>query len=156
MDTRYTGGALFIRGGDSRVYMDTVTFCNNEATQEGGAIDISWRTRYVEILNGKFYNNQALGYLLPDGDADGDGGAISASNTYIVIEDSTFAYNVAHRGGAIRNSQGDLYVRNSVFSHNRGYIASWDATGDETEGTYILKHVYCRLHVQYLQIIACI
>lgn len=128
-----TGGAISAAGGDLTI--EKSNFENNTAADAGGAVH--WQTfefdnkNNVTVSDSKFYNNKAwseyrenetitangqtyYGHEISYG---GSGGAISAMNGNVNINNSEFVGNTAaYTGGAI--ATGEAIIKNSTFKNN--------------------------------------
>jgi len=101
------GGAVF--GYASTIYADGVSFKDNHADGNGGAVCLEGSLLSVE--RGQFVGNSA----------DGDGGAIHGAQwSPVTVGRSELLGNTATSGGAISVRDGDLAVHNSVFDANEG------------------------------------
>ena len=111
------GGALHNVGDDASSANATftdVTFTNNEATKDGGAV-YNGNNGTITSLTGTCTNNEAI----RQGETEsGRGGVIYNSKTSQINSISgQFSGNKAYKGGAISNA-GTMTIENSTFSNN--------------------------------------
>lgn len=104
-----SGGAIGIEPGGTTLRIDDSTFTQNRAL-DGGAIATSALTT---ITNSRFFGNSA---------ETNQGGAIQSWVDDLTVEDSSFGFNAAARGGAIYKRDGQLLVRGSGFKDNFGSV----------------------------------
>ena len=116
------GGALFSEDSDVTI-MDSI-FHHNNATQGGAVYVASLRSGHVNISGCVFDSNLAV-EIYPDDYSIvypyfSGGGALSANDTDISIDDSTFIENHSSQaGGGVFISEGSmLYMNNCLFHLN--------------------------------------
>ncbi|HEY1536722.1 MAG TPA: hypothetical protein VGF76_22025, partial [Polyangiaceae bacterium] len=115
------GAILFIRrdgefpvGAASLTIEDSI-FERNHAAQEGGAVqfwDATVMGSTLTVRRSLFRHNQAEAF------ANDLGGAVSARNVSVTLEDSALVYNKAGRGGGLFVQNGSLLAVNNTFSGN--------------------------------------
>lgn len=128
------GGVISLVDDDDRLVVEKVTFRNNSAVGDGGAIRVT--SGDLDVINSTFINNTSssdhggairvfdgtttvVGSSFTDNTADKDGGAIRITDGSLVIDESTFDNNHASEdGGAIRTQGALLEVSNSTFTGN--------------------------------------
>ena len=139
------GGAMYTTGTKNPVTIINISFVDNHADNDGGAIYSNYLGSTIFYCN--FTNttaggnggaivlardNQEVGFCNFDSNnATGNGGAIYVGQVnQIQIHDSTFKNSYAHSGGAVYNtgsSGATLYLVNNTFikniaSHNGGAV----------------------------------
>ena len=101
-----SGGAILASSARSRIANSS--FVNNEAADEGGAIDTG-NTGAVDISNSTFINNKARNR----------GGAVSKNHGgRLTITNSSFYRNHAKYGGALSNQGGDTTITHVTMLDN--------------------------------------
>jgi LPXTG-site transpeptidase (sortase) family protein len=118
------GGGLYVGGGT--ITVASSTFSSNTA-DDGGAIYHNAAT-LLTITNSTFTGN------LANGEADGDGGAITmnslAAGSSLTITSSTFSNNIAFDdGGALWNNAEPTTITTSTFSGNQARSGNGAAEG---------------------------
>lgn len=125
------GGAIHVSKANSFLNLNNVTFLNNDANYNGGAI---FTTGNVKIYNSKFLDNFARqcggaifvqGYLeinnalFKSNRANSDYGGAIYSISFLNIINSNFIENFAdERGGAIY-AEDSIFIKNSTFESNK-------------------------------------
>lgn len=120
LDTNFAsgeGGALNTANAN-KVYIDGCRFIDNEARNNGGAVNASGTIGFsaeLNITNTHFEENYAI-----------DGGALSVNNIDVAnVNRSSFIYNEAdERGGAIFLLEGRIDIKNSTLSGNEANTQS--------------------------------
>lgn len=116
-------------GSKATITLDNVTFTNNTAGVEAGAVNSD---ATLIVKNSKFTGNKTTGTYVDEIDSlytDGGGGAIFLYDNGIAqISDSTFENNsTGTYGGAISTrinaTKGSLEVKNSTFTNNIANLA---------------------------------
>lgn len=130
------GGAIYIFTSQGKHIIETSTFTNNVAYDEGGAISfILAGNRENAVLNSTFFGNIAQGLQNIDGpDA---GGAIevngnSTTKSYVTMDSNTFYQNDAqlksNKGGAVSFDYADGVMKNNILVGNTA------ASADSSDG----------------------
>lgn len=144
------GGALYMATGT--VNVSATTFLNNVAGTDGGAITAASGT--LTLANDAFNTNRAddggaiyhnaatlltianstFNGNLANGEADGDGGAITmnsaAAGSSLTITGNTFTNNIANDdGGALWNNAEPVTITSSTFSGNQARSGNGTAEG---------------------------
>ncbi|WP_187276591.1 choice-of-anchor Q domain-containing protein [Parahaliea maris] len=96
------GGAIFSEGD---LVVESSTFDNNRATDQGGAIYASGLLTFV--INSTFYDNSA----------DQGGGALALTSGQARVTHATFTNNSAPRGAAVLN-EASLGMGNSILANS--------------------------------------
>ncbi len=100
------GGVYFISStGLNTLNISGVTFKNNTATEDGGALKTAGGV--VTITKSSFVGNT--------GD---EGGAIESSETTLFIENSTFSANSAREGGGLSSFSSDVTLTHTTWAKN--------------------------------------
>lgn len=130
-DSAFTNNAAGTDGGAIAVASGTLTLTNDAFTtnraDDGGALYHNSAT-LLTIANSTFTGN------LADGEADGDGGAItlnsSAANSRLTLSGSTFSNNIANDdGGALWINAEPVTIITSTFSSNQARSGNGAAEG---------------------------
>ncbi len=98
------GGGIFVWHCD--LTLDDCEFINDSASSTGGAI--SSDSSSITIKNTSFTQNSAID----------NGGAISLNSGSIDISNSDFTHNSAIWGGGIISNNGDIDIRDCLFTEN--------------------------------------
>ena len=109
------GGALRIDGTTNLTSLKNVTFINNTASYQGGAINVGSSNQNNETL---------FEDLIIVGNRANDGGAIYSSAYNLVLSNETIKDNVANRGGALYLRNELTQIRNSNISNNNATTGS--------------------------------
>lgn len=111
------GGVVFAKAGASLVFRNAI-FIGNKTTQltaDGAAIN-ALDLKKLEIDNCYFKNNETVRH----------GGAIAATNTPVLVSNSTFIGNkttgLATRGGAIRVQGNTFSSSSSIYKNNEAIV----------------------------------
>jgi CSLREA domain-containing protein len=153
-NTTADGGAIRVGGG--ALTLSNMSFLNNTASVQGGAIAMSVSSATLTISGSLFANNtattgnggaifNAMGFIISNStfsnnNAGGNGGAISvidSGSTIKVIQNTTFVENdVTGYGGALYNtSSASILIQFTTFSDNSA--ARGGAIGIDTAGSLI-------------------
>ena len=111
LNSAVQGGAIYVNRGTLSI--DTTTFVENSASENGGAI-YTHNAAGVSITNSSFVANTSAA-------AEGVGGAVYLNNQdgTATITESMFTGNTAFKGGAIYCQDGPIYITGGGFTDNR-------------------------------------
>ena len=113
---RLGGGAILSSG----MTVNGSVFVNNTALGEDGGALLSRSTSNVYIINSTFLNNTAFN----------QGGAVNSSGTVYVNESSTFKYNNATSGSAIRAK--NVNLKDVTLLENQASFDQWTDLSNST------------------------
>lgn len=165
------GGAVYLNGGDSKIYANDCTFSANVASgKEGGAIT-AWASAKVYVNGGTFSGNKSKwgpaielessaraevsgNTVFSKNVASGPGGAMFVSGSTAIVNGAKFIENSAATfGGAILAKNGTLEATECVFKGNYsngssasnygGAISLGDRTSSGTNGKVTAKLNKC-------------
>ncbi len=119
----YVGGAIFLfPGSDIDIavgYAQTgATFLNNTAGQSGGALAV------FSSQGNRIHGSTFVGNRVTSGDDTAVGGAISAINGDLEIEESYFANNYAVKGGGIAFARDDTSTPRSLNVSGTAFVGN--------------------------------
>ena len=113
-------GAALLSGN---AFIENSTFINNNCTGSGGALYVNGDLK----ISGSTFENNSAG---------ADGGAISATEgANLIVDDSTFKYNKADYGSAIKTSTIDM--SDSLLLENQASFDRWDNTNHEITDDHV-------------------
>ena len=135
------GGGMYLTSGATVKSFVNNTFINNTASGGSGNAGAAMLSSGTEVINSTFIANSAnnaggaifahstlviSGSTFENNTATNNGGAISANNGnngHLYINESTFKYNKANTGSAIRSN--DVVINDSVLLENQALFNRW-------------------------------
>ncbi len=143
------GGVGYVKTGDSAIVKAGTQFINNTAINGAGIYNYVGGNLTIED-NVRFYSNNAVGIILPDGRANGGaGGAIQNFGTAVMGDNLIFENNTAKWGGAAiyagSNSPGGhsttigsgAIFRNNTLTDSASYGGAIFVEDDKNSGNVI-------------------